>query len=75
MAKAVVTGASSGIGLCFSKELAGRGYDLVMVSNQREELERAARNSGMRTLRENQGRAFLLRPDGSGRTYADHILS
>lgn len=39
---AVVTGASSGIGLCFSKELAGRGYDLVMVSNQREELERAA---------------------------------
>ena len=30
----VVTGASSGIGLCFSRELASRGCNLVMISNQ-----------------------------------------
>lgn len=39
---ALVTGASSGIGLCFSRELARRGCDLVMVSNQGPELEREA---------------------------------
>lgn len=31
---ALVTGASSGIGLCFCRELARRGCNLVMVSNQ-----------------------------------------
>lgn len=31
---AVVTGASSGIGLCFCRELAHRGCNLIMVSNQ-----------------------------------------
>lgn len=36
---AVVTGASSGIGLCFCRELASRGCNLVMVSNQKSELE------------------------------------
>ena len=39
---AVVTGASSGIGLCFCRELASRGCNLVMISNQREELGRCA---------------------------------
>lgn len=42
MKVAVITGASSGIGLCFSRVLAAKGYGLVMVSNQREELQRAA---------------------------------
>lgn len=37
---AVVTGASSGIGLCFSRELCARGCNVVMVSNQQEELIR-----------------------------------
>ncbi|MDE5807335.1 MAG: SDR family NAD(P)-dependent oxidoreductase [Muribaculaceae bacterium] len=32
--RALVTGASSGIGLCFCRELASRGCSLVMVSNQ-----------------------------------------
>lgn len=36
---AVVTGASSGIGLCFCRELAKQGCDLVMVSNQPEQLD------------------------------------
>lgn len=35
---AVVTGASSGIGLAFSKELARKGYNLVMVSNEEQAL-------------------------------------
>lgn len=39
---AVVTGASSGIGLCFCRELASRGCNLLMISNQREELDRCA---------------------------------
>ena len=39
---AVVTGASSGIGLCFCRELASRGCNLLMISNQREELGRCA---------------------------------
>lgn len=38
----VVTGASSGIGLCFCKTLAAMGSSLVMISNQRAELEEAA---------------------------------
>lgn len=39
---AVVTGASSGIGLQFCHELARRGCDLVMVSNQDRELRECA---------------------------------
>ncbi len=40
---AVVTGASSGIGLQFCKELGRRGCDLVMISNQDLELAAAAK--------------------------------
>ena len=36
---AVVTGASSGIGLCFCRTLAGYGCDLMMISNQEAELD------------------------------------
>lgn len=39
---AVVTGASSGIGLCFCRELAKRGCKLLMVSNQEKELAACA---------------------------------
>lgn len=39
---AVVTGASSGIGLCFCRELASRGCDLVMISNQQPQLDECA---------------------------------
>lgn len=35
---ALVTGGSSGIGLCLARELGKRGYSLALVSNQREEL-------------------------------------
>jgi short-subunit dehydrogenase len=39
---ALVTGASSGIGLAISRELARRGYNLLMVSNEEEKLARLA---------------------------------
>lgn len=39
---ALVTGASSGIGLAISKELARRGYPLLMVSNEEEKLAQLA---------------------------------
>lgn len=39
---ALVTGASSGIGLCFCRELASRGCGIIMVSNQEKELPEAA---------------------------------
>ena len=42
MKTALVTGASSGIGLEFSRQLAGMGYALAMVSNREQELADAA---------------------------------
>lgn len=39
---ALVTGADSGIGLCFCHALASRGVNLVMVSNRQTELDRWA---------------------------------
>ena len=35
---ALVTGASSGIGLQYARQLAGRGYALVIVSNEAERI-------------------------------------
>ena len=36
---ALVTGGSSGIGLEFSRQLAAKGYNLIIVSNSREQLD------------------------------------
>lgn len=41
---ALVTGASSGIGLVFARELARAGNDVLLVSNQQEALESAAKS-------------------------------
>lgn len=49
---ALVTGASSGIGLCFCHELASRGCSLVMVSNQNnlaDVAEEIAKEYGVKT--------------------------
>ena len=42
MMTALITGGSSGVGLEFSRQLAGLGYDLILVSNRQEELDSAA---------------------------------
>ena len=42
MKYALVTGASSGIGLEYARQLAEKGYRLVIVSNQEEENRRVA---------------------------------
>lgn len=39
---ALVTGASSGMGLKYAEQLASRGYDILLVSNQEKELQNEA---------------------------------
>ena len=40
--RALITGGSSGMGLEYARQLAAKGYDLLLVSNQQEELDKAA---------------------------------
>ena len=40
--RALITGGSSGMGLEYARQLATKGYDLLLVSNQQEELDKAA---------------------------------
>lgn len=39
---ALITGGSSGMGLEFARQLAAKGYDLILVSNRPDELEQAS---------------------------------
>ena len=38
---ALITGGSSGMGLEYARQLAGRGYDLILVSNMQDDLNKA----------------------------------
>lgn len=42
MSYALITGASSGIGHCYAREMARRGYNIIAVSNQQEQLDQVA---------------------------------
>ena len=39
---AVITGASSGLGKCFAKELANRGYTIVLIARRKKLLDNLA---------------------------------
>jgi short-subunit dehydrogenase len=41
MGWALITGGSSGMGLEYARQLAAKGFDLILVSNRQEELEQA----------------------------------
>ena len=69
--RALITGGSSGMGLEYAKQLAEIGCNLLLVSNQREELERTAES-----LR--QGRDIQVMPhyqDLATDTAADELLA
>ena len=47
---AVVTGASSGIGLEFARQLARRGHPVLSIARRRERLEALAKEAAERAL-------------------------
>jgi short-subunit dehydrogenase len=48
---ALITGASSGMGLVYAERLAKRGYDLILVARRRERLDELAKRLGLETQR------------------------
>ena len=68
---ALVTGGSSGMGLEYARQLAAKGYDLLLVSNRQEELEQAATD-----LSEQYDVQIMTRfQDLSAETAADELMA
>lgn len=68
---ALITGGSSGMGLEFARQLAGRGYDLILVSNREEELRAAAESlSSEFPVRVTARFQDLAKADAADRLYA-----
>ncbi len=66
---ALITGGSSGMGLEYARQLAGRGYGLILVSNRDDELAVAGD-----TLRAEYGVEVILRCQDLARTDSADIL-
>lgn len=70
MKTALITGGSSGIGLEYARQLAGRGYGLALVSNRGEELA-----SARETLRSEYGvSVYTLDTDLAGHDAAKEVV-
>ena len=68
---ALVTGGSSGMGLEFARQLAARGYDLILVSNREEELAGAKAEIGAQfPVAVTTHFADLSEPDAADRLFA-----
>lgn len=65
----LITGASSGIGLCYAEQLAAKGENIIVVSNQRERNEEVATDLKQRFGVE----AIALYADLSKADSAEHI--
>ena len=63
---AIITGASSGMGLVFARELARRGYDVLAVARRRDRLEALAHDESSRGGRILPFTADLGTSDGLG---------
>src|SRR6516225_11202295 len=63
---AIVTGASSGMGLVFARELAQRGHNVLAVARRRDRLETLARNESARGGRIVPFAADLVTSEGLG---------
>jgi uncharacterized protein len=63
---AIVTGASSGIGVSFATQLADRGYAVLLVARRAAELERVAEEIRQRGGRADTLTADLATPEGIG---------
>jgi short-subunit dehydrogenase len=61
---ALVTGASSGLGEEFARQLAAKGYDLVIVARRRDKLEQLADELGGKGAAVEVIEADLSRPEG-----------
>jgi len=64
--RAIVTGASSGIGAEFARQLARKGYDVVIVARRRGRLEELANELAERGAAAEVIEADLSRPEGVG---------